>query len=138
MRFLYDEEQKTVSANISQPRFFFPIHTLPPIQLLHIVIRYLYYGSITKQLTYFWEIYSWTSNEIFRVKWWLLKLFIIIIKWLWKWQFIWHFIGHKYKWKSKSQWWWRYNSAFTEKGKKDRKQTSTKNRRNIPKPSRST
>ena len=94
----------------------------------------IYYGSIMKQFTYFWVIYNWTSKEIFRVKWLLLKLFIIIVKWLWKQQFIWHFIGHKYKskWKRSR----RYNSAFTKKGKKDRKQISTKNTRNIQKPSR--
>ena len=47
MRFLYDEEQKTVSDNISQPHFFFQKHILPLIQLLHIVMWYL---SIIDQL----------------------------------------------------------------------------------------
>ena len=76
----------------------------------------IYHRSIMKQFIYFWVIYSWTSKVIFRVKWLLLELFIIIVKWLWKWQFIWHFIGHKYKWKSKQ--WRRYNSTFTKKGKR--------------------
>ena len=129
------------NRKLSQPTsvnhiFFFKTYFTTDSIITHCDTVSIYYGSITKQLTYFWKIYSWTSKEIFRVKRWLLKLFIIIVKWLWKQQFIWHFIRHKYKWKSK--WWRRYNSAFTEKGKKDRKQISTKNRQNFQKPSRST